>query len=70
MVMTVVLLIAAVINICYMIASLLGLRLDVKNTSCAEEITSVKRVRAFIKYFPIFNTAVYIFLIIVSVVCG
>lgn len=67
----VVLLVACVINFTYMLASLIGLNLDVKDWKCGEEVTQVKRTRAFIKYFPIFNFIVFFaILIAVSLICG
>lgn len=67
----VVLLVACVINFTYMLASLIGLNLDVKDWKCGEEVTQVKRTRAFIKYFPIFNFIVFLaILIAVSLICG
>lgn len=67
----VVLLVACVINFTYMLASLIGLNLDVKDWKCGEEVTQVKRTRAFIKYFPIFNFIIFFaILIAVSLICG
>lgn len=67
----VVLLVACVINFTYMLASLIGLNLDVKDWKCGEEVTQVKRTRTFIKYFPIFNFIVFFaILITVSLICG
>ena len=65
-----ILVIAAVVNYCYMVASLLGLKLDVKDKSCAEDIAAARRTRNFIKFFPVFNVVIYIVLIILAVVCG
>lgn len=66
-----VLLVACVVNFTYMLASLRGLNLDVKDWKCGEEVTQVKRTRAFIKYFPIFNFIVFFaILIAVSLICG
>ena len=66
-----VLLVAYVVNFTYMLASLRGLNLDVKDWKCGEEVTQVKRTRAFIKYFPIFNFIVFFaILIAVSLICG
>ena len=55
-----VLMVIAVINLCYMIASLYGLKLDVEDPGCKEEVTAVRRTRNFIRYFPIVNVVVYI----------
>lgn len=68
--MTVILIVAAIVNLCYMIASLLGLRLDVENKDCADDVVAVRRTRNFIKFFPVFNVVVYVILIILTVVCG
>lgn len=66
-----VLLVACVINFTYMVASLIGLNLDAGDWKCGEEVTQVKRTRAFIKYFPIFNFVVFlVVLIAVSLICG
>ena len=66
-----VLFVACEINFTYMLASLIGLHLDVKDLKCGEEVTQVKRTRAFIKYFPIFNFIVFFaILIAVSLICG
>lgn len=65
-----ILFIAAVVNFCYMVASLLGLKLDVEDDSCAEDVTAARRTRNFIKFFPVFNVVVYVVLIILAVVCG
>lgn len=64
-----VILVATVVNFTYMLASLIGLKLDVEDKNCGEEVTSVKRNRAFIKYFPVFNFAVLLATLICLSVC-
>lgn len=59
-ILIVVLIVIAVINLCYMIASLYGLKLDVEDPGYKGEVAEVKRTRNFIKYFPIVNVAAYI----------
>lgn len=64
-----VLLVACVVNFTYMLASLIGLNLDVEDWKCGEEVAQVKRTRAFIKYFPIFNFVVLFAILVCLSIC-
>lgn len=63
--------VAIVVNFTYMLASLIGLKLDFEDKNCGEEVAQVKKTRTFIKYFPIFNFVVFFaILIALSSICG
>lgn len=69
-VLTVILFIATIVNFCYMVASLIGLKLDVKDENCAEDVAAARRTRNFIRFFPVFNVAIYVVLLVLASVCG
>ena len=62
--LTILIFVALIINLCTLGAYIIGIKLDIENKDCKDEIQAVKNNKLAIKLIQLFNVIVFIILFI------